>query len=196
MRTDLLTRALPLLIGPLALAWLLHLPLSEIGLPALSWGQAAAQIGLGLVIGIPFSAITATYRAVILPRFRLPTLFDHLFQSAYYLFINAPAEELFYRGLVLTFVARWSGSLALGWLVSTAAYTLYHRLGGWSWLSIAGVGMAGALFSTLYILQPEPHSLLLPIVVHGLTTCAFLNVGDLAAWTRRRRLAAKASANG
>jgi len=186
LRTDLPLRALPLLVAPLLVAWLFRLPLAEIGLPALSWGRAAQQIGLGLAIGIPFSALTAAYRAVILPRFRLPTLADHLFQSSYYLFINAPAEELFYRGLVLTLVARWSGSLALGWLVSTAVYTLYHRLGGWGWLSIAGVGIAGALFSTLYILQPAPRSILLPVVAHGLTTCAFLNVGEVAASARQR----------
>ncbi len=177
---------IPLLVAPLLVAWLFRLPLAEIGLPALSWGRAAQQIGLGLAIGIPFGALAAIYRALILPRFRLPTLADHVLQSSYYLFLNAPAEELFYRGLVLTLVARWSGSLALGWLVSTAAYALYHRLGGWSWLSVAGVGMAGALFSMLYILQPAPRSILLPVVVHGLTTCAFLNVGELAAYARQR----------
>jgi membrane protease YdiL (CAAX protease family) len=186
LRLDAPARAIPLLIAPLLVAWLLHLPLAQIGLPALSWGQAAGQIGLGLAIGVPFGALTAAYRALIWPRFRLPTLADHLFQSSYYLFINAPAEELFYRGLVLALVARWSGSVALGWLVSTTAYALYHRLGGWNWRSIAGVGMAGALFSTLYILQPAPRSILLPVVVHGLTTCAFLNVGELAAYARRR----------
>jgi membrane protease YdiL (CAAX protease family) len=186
MRSDLFVRALPLLLGPVLLAWLLHWPLATIGLPALSWDQAAQQIGLGLVIGIPFSAIAAAYRALILPRFRLPTLADHAFQSAYYLFINAPAEELFCRGFLLTVVARLSGSLALGWLVSTTVYALYHRLGGWSWLSVAGVGVAGALFSTLYILQPEPRSILLPVVVHGLTTCAFLNIGDVTAYVRRQ----------
>ncbi|HEY7349972.1 MAG TPA: CPBP family intramembrane glutamic endopeptidase [Ktedonobacterales bacterium] len=188
LRLDLPTRALPLLLAPLVVAWLFHLPLAEIGLPALSWSQAAQQIGLGLAIGIPFGALTAAYRAVILPRYRLPTLADHLFQSGYYLFLNAPAEELFYRGLVLTFVARWSGSLALGWLVSTAAYALYHRLGGWGWLSIAGVGLAGALFGVLYIIQPAPRSILLPVVVHGLTTCAFLNLGEVAAYARQRLL--------
>jgi membrane protease YdiL (CAAX protease family) len=186
LRLDLPTRALPLLLAPFLVAWLFHLPLAEIGLPALSWGRAAQQIGLGLAIGLPFGLLTAAYRALILPRSRLPTFADHLFQSSYYLFLNAPAEELFYRGLVLTLVARWSGSLALGWLVSTAIYALYHRLGRWSWLSVAGVGVAGALFSTLYILQPAPRSILLPVVVHGLTTCAFLNFGDVAAYARQR----------
>jgi len=193
LRLDLPTRALTLLIVPFLVAWLFRLPLAEIGLPALSWAQAAQQIGLGLAIGIPFGALTAIYRAMILPRFRLPTLADHLFQSSYYLFINAPAEELFCRGLVLTLVARWSGSLALGWLVSTAIYALYHKLGGWGWKSVAGVAVAGMLFSTLYILQPEPRSILLPVVVHGLTTCAFLNVGDVAAYARQR-LAARRQA--
>lgn len=175
-----------MLLAPLALAWVFHVPLAQIGLPLLTWQQAALQIGLGLLIGIPFGVLTAAYRALIWPRSRLPTLGDHVAQSAYYLFINAPAEELFCRGLILTFVARWSGSLALGWLVSTAIYALYHRLGGWNWKSVAGVAVAGMLFSTLYILQPEPRSLLLPVVVHGLTTCAFLNVGEVAARARQR----------
>jgi membrane protease YdiL (CAAX protease family) len=186
LRLDLPSRVLPMFLGPLLLAWLLHLSLADIGLPALTWQQAALQIGLGLAIGIPFSLVAAAYRAIILPRYRLPTLGDHLFQSSYYLFINAPAEELFCRGLVLTLVARWSGSLALAWLVSTVVYASYHKLGGWGWKSVAGVTVAGMLFSTLYILQPEPRSILLPVVVHGLTTCAFLNIGDVAAYARQR----------
>jgi membrane protease YdiL (CAAX protease family) len=192
MRFDLPMRVIPLLVGPLVIAWLFHLSLAELGLPALSWGQVAQQVGLGLAIGLPFGVIAASYRALILPRFRLPTLGDHALQSAYYLVLNAPAEELFYRGLVLTLVARWSGSLALGWLVSTGAYALYHRLGRWSWLSVAGVAVAGALFSTLYVLQPAPRSILLPVVVHGLTTCAFLNLGEVAAALRARRKLAHA----
>jgi membrane protease YdiL (CAAX protease family) len=186
MRIDLPSRVLPMILAPLALAWVFHIPLADIGLPALTWKQAALQIVLGLAIGIPFGAFTAAYRALIWPRYRLPTVADHVVQSSYYLFLNAPAEELLCRGLILTFVARWTGSLALGWLVSTAIYALYHRLGGWSWKSVAGVAVAGMLFSTLYILQPEPRSLLLPIVVHGLTTCAFLNVGEIAAYARQR----------
>jgi membrane protease YdiL (CAAX protease family) len=192
MRFDLVARVMPLLLGPLLLAWFFHLPLAELGLPTLSWEQVAQQIGLGLAIGLPFSAIAATYRALILPRFRLPTLSDHLVQSIYYLLLNAPAEELFYRGLVFTLVVRWSGSAALGWLVSSASYALYHRLGRWSWLSVAGVAVAGALFSTLYLLQPAPRSILLPVVVHGLTTCAFLNLGDVAAFLRAQRKRARA----
>lgn len=185
LRVDLPSRALPMLLAPLLVAWLFHLSLAEIGLPALTWQQAALQIGLGLAIGIPFSLVAAAYRALILPRYRLPTLGDHLFQSSYYLFINAPAEELLCRGLILTLVARWSGSLALAWLVSTAIYASYHKLGGWGWKSVAGVAVAGMLFSTLYVLQPEPRSILLPVVAHGLTTCAFLNIGDVAAYVRQ-----------
>jgi CAAX protease family protein len=186
LRQDLPMRALPLFFAPFLVAWLLRMPLAEIGLPALSWEQAARQIGLGLAIGIPFCMVAAAYRALISPRYRLSTLGDHVLQSSYYLFINAPAEELFYRGLILMLITRWSGSLALGWLVSTTIYTLYHRLGGWGWLSIAGVGVAGMLFGILYILQPEPRSILLPVIVHGLATCGFLNFGNVAAYARQR----------
>lgn len=186
LRLDLPSRVVPMLLAPLLVAWLFHLSLADIGLPALTWQQAAQQIALGLAIGIPFSLLVAAYRVIISPRYRLPTLGDHLFQSGYYLLLNAPAEELFCRGLILTLVARLSGSLALGWLVSTVIYASYHKLGGWGWKSVAGVAVAGMLFSTLYIIQPEPRSILLPVVVHGLTTCAFLNFGDVAAYARQR----------
>ncbi len=185
LRIDLPTRVVPMLLAPLVFAWLLHWSLADIGLPALSWQQTAQQIGLGLAIGIPFSLLVAAYRVIISPRYRLPTLGDHLFQSSYYLFFNAPAEELFCRGFILTLVARLSGSLALGWLVSTVIYASYHKLGGWGWKSVAGVAVAGMLFGILYISQPGQPSILLPVVVHGLTTCAFLNVGDVAARMRQ-----------
>jgi membrane protease YdiL (CAAX protease family) len=192
MRLDASLRAIPLLVVPLLVAWLFHLPLASLGLPALSWQQIAWQVGLGLAIGLPFGLLTAIYRAIIWPRVRLPTLSDHTLQSAYYLFLNAPAEELFNRGLILWLVAHWSGSLLLGGLVSTVTYALYHRLGGWSWASVAGVGVAGALFTALYLLQPAPRSILLPVVVHGITTCAFLNMGELAAYARQRWSARRA----
>ncbi len=98
------------------------------------------------------AAFAAVYRMHIVgPWFRWPTTSDHLLQGFFYLFINGPG---------------------------TATYTLYHRLGKWSWRSIGGVGLAALVFSTLYVAQPQPRSLLAVIIVHGLTTCGFLSWGD------------------
>jgi hypothetical protein len=74
-----------------------------------------------------------------------------------------------------------------------ADYTLNYRLGDLNWKSVAGVGMAGALLSLHYILEPSPLSIQLVVVVHCLTTCAFLNLGDVASYacqrlTLRRRI--------
>ena len=87
-------------------------------------------------------------------------------------------EELFFRGFLLTAVTQWTGWIVWGWLVSVLTYTLYHRLGRWKWRSIGGVGLAGIVFSLLYLLQPDPHSLLTVAIVHGFTTSGFLSWGD------------------
>jgi membrane protease YdiL (CAAX protease family) len=182
---DVLVRILPLTGTPLLYGALLHLPLSWLGLVAGNW---PLQVVIGLPIGLAMATFAILYRTLILgPRFRRPTCSDHLLQSVYYLCINAPAEEVFFRGLLLTGVAHWTGWVGWGWLVSTAAYTLYHRLGKWNWRSIAGVGLAGILFSSLYIALPGPRSLLLVVIVHGFTTWGFLSLGDEVLYWRWRR---------
>jgi len=173
---DLLVRILPLTATPLLYSALLHLQFSWLGLTAGNW---PLQVVIGLPIAVAMAAFAILYRSQVLgTRFRRPTCSDHLLQGIYYLCINAPAEEFFFRGFLLTGVAQWTGWIGWGWLVSTAAYTLYHRLGKWSWRSIAGVGLAGILFSSLYIALPGPRSLLLVVLVHGFTTWGFLSLGD------------------
>lgn len=173
---DVLMRIVPLTAMPLLSITLLHLPPAWLGLTPGNWPW---QLGAGLPIGLAMAGFATGYRLLVIgPRFRRPTRADHLLQAVYYLGINAPAEELFFRGLLLTAVAQWTGWVGWGWLLSTAAYTLYHRLGNWNWRSIAGVGLAGILFSTLYIVQSGPPSLLLVVIVHGLTTWGFLSLGD------------------
>jgi len=96
-------------------------------------------------------------------------------------------EEFFFRGFLLGAIAHWTSWIGWGWLASTAIYTLYHRLGKWSWRSVAGVGLAGILFSTLYVVQPQPWSLLLVVIVHGFTTWGFLSLGDEVMYRRWKR---------
>ncbi len=179
---DVLMRILPLTAVPFIYIGILHLPLSFLGLTLHNW---PTQLALGLLIGIGMAAFATTYRALIVgPWFRRPTLSDHFLQGFFYLFINGPVEELFFRGFLLAAVTQWTGWVGWGWLVSTLVYTLYHRLGKWNWRSVGGVGLAGILFSTLYVLQLQPWSLLAVIIVHGFTTWGFLSLGDEALYRR------------
>jgi len=176
MWPDILLRIIPMGIIPFIYIALLHLPLSFLGL---TFHNVPQQVILGLIVGIAMAAFSTLYRMYIVgPWFRWPTIGDHIFQGFFYLFINGPVEELFFRGFMLEAVTQWTGWLGWGWLVSTAAYTLYHRLGKWSWRSVGGVGLASLVFSLVYLLQPSPRSLLVVIIVHGFTTSGFLSWGD------------------
>src|SRR5579863_5370689 len=189
MWPDILMRILPMGAVPFIYIALLHLPLSFLGL---TLHDVPQQIILGLVVGILMAAFAATYRMYVVgPWFRWPTMSDHLFQGIYYLFINGPVEELFFRGFLLAAVTQWTGWLGWGWLVSTIAYTLYHRLGKWNWRSVGGVGLAGLVFSLIYLLQPDPRSLLAVIIVHGFTTSGFLSWGDEVLYRRWKHRQAK-----
>ncbi|GAC1358561.1 MAG: hypothetical protein NVS2B12_00560 [Ktedonobacteraceae bacterium] len=185
MWPDLLMRIIPMTLVPLIYIEVLHLPLSFLGL---TLSHVPLHILVGLLVGVFMCAFAATYRMYIVgPWFRKPTPRDQLFQSFFYLFINAPVEELFFRGFLLAIVAQWTGSPFLGWLASSASYTLYHRLGKWNWRSVAGVGIAGVVFSLVYLFLPGPRSLLAVVIVHGLTTSGFLSWGDEVLYRRWKR---------
>jgi membrane protease YdiL (CAAX protease family) len=182
---DMLMRIIPLGLIPFFYIAILHLPLDFLGL---TLHDVPQQVVIGLIVGIAMAAFATTYRMLIVgPWFRWPTVSDHILQSFFYLFINGPVEELFFRGFMLAAVTQWTGWLGWGWLVSTAAYILYHRLGKWSWRSVGGVGLAGLLFSLLYLAQPSPRSLLAVVIVHGFTTAGFLSWGDEVMYRRWKR---------
>jgi membrane protease YdiL (CAAX protease family) len=173
---DTFMRIIPMGAAPFVYIAIFHLPLSFLGLTLHNVPQ---QIALGLSVGVLMAAFSACYRMFVVgPWFRWPTLNDHVVQGIFYLFINAPVEELFFRGLVLAAVTQWTGWIGWGWLVSTAAYTLYHRLGKWSWRSVGGVGLAGVVFSLVYLLPAGPPTLLAVTIVHGFATSGFLSWGD------------------
>jgi membrane protease YdiL (CAAX protease family) len=185
MWPDLLIRILPMGLAPFLYILIFHFPLSFLGIVT---GNIPQQIVLGITVGVAMSIFATIYRMYIVgPWFRHPTRKDQLLQSFFYLCINAPVEEIFFRGLILAAVTQWTGGLGWGWLVSTVLYTLYHRLGKWSWRSVGGVGLAGIVFSLVYLWQPGPHSLLAVIIVHGFTTSGFLSWGDEALYQRWKR---------
>jgi membrane protease YdiL (CAAX protease family) len=182
---DLLMRIIPLAVLPFLYIAFLRLPLSYLGL---TLHDVPWQLFTGIIIGVAMAAFASTYRMFIVgPWFRWPTLGDHALQGFYYLVINGPVEELFFRGFLLTVVTQWTGWIGWGWLVSTVTYTLYHRLGKWNWRSVGGVGIAGVVFSLVYLFQAEPRSLLAVVIVHGLTTCGFLSWGDEVMYRRWKR---------
>ena len=189
MWPDLLIRIIPMGITPFVYIAIFHLPSSFLGL---TLHDVPQQVLLGLAVGILMAVFATTYRMLIVgPWFRWPTISDHFFQGFFYLFINGPVEELFFRGFLLAAVTQWTGWLGWGWFVSTTVYTLYHRLGKWNWRSISGVGLAGLVFSLVYFLQPGPRSLLAVVIVHGFTTSGFLSWGDEILYQRWRRRQAK-----
>ena len=66
---------------------------------------------------------------------------DAAFQAGFYV-VNGPVEEAFFRGLVQGGLGViWSAPA--GFVVGTAAYVLYHRLGRWSWEETFATALVG-----------------------------------------------------
>ena len=159
----------------------------------------AREIGRGIAMGLPMLGASIAFRAWDAPRYRVPTAADQALQSTFYFGLNAPIEELFWRGAVqnltidgLRRIPRVERAAApLGWALTTAVFGAYHRLGNWRWRSIAGVTVAGGAFGATYLASPR-RSLVSTIVVHGFATAGFLSWGDAALHaTRRLRQAPK-----
>jgi len=194
---DTLTRLVPFTVAAWVWSRFSRGGASELGLRR---DDLLSDTLLGIAVGLPLAQISALFRRWVSPNYRLPTPADHAAQTAYYFILNAPAEELFWRGIVQSLgiralrrvpgVRRIAGPL--GWAGATAVFGAYHRLGGWSWRSIAGVTAAGGLFGALYAL-PRRKSLLPAIIAHGFATTGYLNLGDATLYAlhmqRLRRVA-------
>jgi membrane protease YdiL (CAAX protease family) len=99
---------------------------------------------------------------------------DAWFQAGYYA-LNGPIEEAFFRGLVQGGI----GALVappVGFLVGTAAYVLYHRI-GWSWPDTLATALLGVPVGLAFWLLPGPPSLLGVSIAHIGATCGFLGPG-------------------
>lgn len=157
--------------------------------------HVAEDLALGVTLGIPMAALASAFRGYVAPGYRLPTAGDQALQTAFYFGVNAPAEEMFWRGMVQSATVNGLRRLpavrraapVLGWAATTTVFGAYHRLGKWSWRSIAGVTAAGGLFGALYQFRPTSRGLLAPIIVHGFATAGFLSWGDALLHLRERR---------
>lgn len=182
---DTLGRVLPFFAGAALYARLSGKGARALGLARDGWTK---DVLLGTAVGIPMAGVAIAFRRWDTPRYRLPTPADQAVQSAFYFLLNAPAEELLWRGTIQTLAAAAiarvprlrSAAPALGWAFATATFGAYHRLGNWSWRSIAGVTVAGGLFGALYLTGPRRGSILAPAIVHGFATAGYLSWGDAA----------------
>ncbi len=153
----------------------------------LAVGDVRAQLTFGL-IGLPLFFLLAALLQLSLTRrrghLRVPVGADALLQGGYYV-LNGPLEEGLFRGLVQGGLAALLGPLP-GFVVATAAYVLYHRLGGWWWPDVAATALLGVPLGLAFWLLPGPPSLLGVTLAHVGATCGFLGPGPYL--LRRLRL--------
>ncbi|HEX5548517.1 MAG TPA: CPBP family intramembrane glutamic endopeptidase [Ktedonobacterales bacterium] len=192
---DTAGRVLPFFAGAGLYAWLSGRGPEGIGITAEGWRRETL---LGIAVGMPLAGLAAAFRGWVAPGYRLPTDADQLTQTLFYFAINAPGEELFWRGTVQDLAVRGLarvpriGKLAglLGWAAATAVFGAYQRLGKWSWRSIAGVTFAGAIFGALYQWPRSRNgrrSILAATIAHGFATAGFLSWADFSLYLRQRR---------
>ncbi len=178
IRWDLPFRVLPLLLVPVLLVPLTPLSARTIGLTT---DHLGVQIALGALLGPPFGWLAWWFRRRNMRFLVVPTDADNLLQSLYYVVLNAPAEELFFRVLLLGWLQSHTGA-PVAWLVSTLVFGLYHFPAGWGWRAVAGVTVAGGFFGALFLLGPGGGSAVLSMIVHAFGTCGFLSFGPWAAY--------------
>src|SRR6058998_99646 len=140
-----------------------------------SWAWVRTDVVIRL---IPFTAATAVQLWLTRRRGALAVpadISDAAFQAGFYM-VNGPVEEAFFRGLVQGGLGViWSAPA--GFVVGTAAYVLYHRLGRWSWEETFATALVGVPLGLAFWLLPGPASLLGVSLAHIAATCGFLGPG-------------------
>ena len=175
MRPDLAIRIVPF-AAIYVLAWVVSGHASWLGLET---GDVAVQLVFA-AIASPLMFVAAAAVQLWLTR-RRGTLSvpadasDVAFQAGFYA-VNGPVEEAFFRGLVQGGLGAVSAPM-LGFVVATAAYVLYHRLGRWSWEETFATALVGVPLGLAFWLLPGPPSLIGVSVAHIAATCGFLGPG-------------------
>ncbi|HEX9037613.1 MAG TPA: CPBP family glutamic-type intramembrane protease [Ktedonobacterales bacterium] len=185
---DTLGRVAPLLAASWAYGRFVPFGKGDLGMRS---DAPLTDLAVGVAVGLPLSQIAAVFRREVAPNYRVPSPSDQVSQSAFYFLLNAPAEELFWRGVVQSLATRGLRKVPgirraagpLGWVTATATFGAYHRLGGWSWRSIAGVTAAGGLFGAMFAM-PKRRSIWPVVIAHGFATAGFLSWADVALYRR------------
>lgn len=175
MRPDILVRLLPF-TAAFAIAYVVSKQASWLGVGA---GNLAVQLVFAAVAA-PTMFLAAAVVQLWLTRRRGVLLVpagadDAWFQAAFYA-LNGPIEEAFFRGLVQGGLGV-ALSAPVGFVVATAAYVLYHRLGRWPWTDTFSTALVGVPLGLAYWLLPGPPSLLGVSLAHIAATCGFLGPG-------------------
>lgn len=180
MRPDLLQRLMPFTLVAVAV-WAIWQP-RWLGLGP---GRLDVQLAFGVPGAVAFFAASCLLQAVLTPRrgtLKVPASgYDMGLQAGYYV-LNAPIEEVFFRGLLQGGLTVVAGPVA-GIFAATSAYVLYHRLGGWAWIDVAATALVGIPVALAFWLLPGPPSLLGITLVHAGATCGFLGPGP---WLLRK----------
>jgi membrane protease YdiL (CAAX protease family) len=180
MRPDLLQRLIPF-TAVVAAVWLVWQP-RWLGLGP---GRLDVQLAFGVPGAVLFFGASCLLQVLLTPRrgsLKVPASSADMGLQAGYYFLNAPVEEVFFRGLLQGGLTALAGPFA-GILAATAAYVLYHRLGGWAWIDVAATAMVGVPVALAFWLLPGPPSLLGITLVHAGATCGFLGPGP---WLLRK----------
>jgi membrane protease YdiL (CAAX protease family) len=173
MKPDLVTRLLPF-AAACTLAQVIWKP-RWLGF---SGGDVRAQLIFGLAAA-PVLFVTATLVQLVLSRRRGALSApagpaDASFQAAFYV-VNGPIEEALFRGLIQGGLGALTVP-ALGFVVGTTAYVLYHRL-GWGWPETLATALIGIPLGIAFWVLPGPPSLLGVSIAHIAATCGFLGPG-------------------
>jgi membrane protease YdiL (CAAX protease family) len=183
IRWDVPARLCPLLLVPLVYLYRGYPP----GALGLNASHLTRDLALGLLLGLPAFAVGAAFNEWLQRRGHarvVPTTADLWLQTGYYVVLNAPIEELFFRGQLQNGLALWWQAPLPAFLVATTIFTGYHLLGRWSLEATAGAGVAGVALGLLFMAQ-NPPSLVLPVTVHAFITCGFLGLGPWLWWRLR-----------
>ena len=175
MRPDILVRLVPFMVA-FAAAYVASGGGRWLGL---SVGSLAPQLVFAAVaVPILFAAAAGVQLWLTLRRGALlvpANPADAWFQAAFYA-VNGPVEEAFFRGLMQGGIGLLWGA-PVGFAVATAAYVLYHRLGGWTWPDTFATALVGVPLGLAFWLLPGPPSLLGVSLAHVAATCGFLGPG-------------------
>ena len=175
MRPDVVFRLVPFTIA-VAIAYVVSRRAGWLGIAP---GSLSAQVLFAFTAApIMFAAAVATQRWLTLRRGALSVpagADDAWFQAAFYV-VNGPIEEAFFRGLVQGGLGQVWGA-PVGFLLATAAYVLYHRLGRWTWSDTFATALVGVPLGLAFWLLPGPPSLLSVSLAHIAATCGFLGPG-------------------